>query len=85
MRLSGAMIRRVSPALVLLAPAACRTFLGRSCHPASCPDEDQGYLFISMQLRMQPPREDGSSIEDVEKSSSATPAVSTTPACGSTC
>jgi HAE1 family hydrophobic/amphiphilic exporter-1 len=76
-RLSGGMIRKGSLVLVLL--AACGVagwFFGRRLPSSFLPDEDQGYVFVNMQLPS------GASLErtnaaagDVEKILASTPGV----------
>jgi len=77
LRLSGAMIRKSVLALVLL--AACGLagfFLGRLLPSSFLPDEDQGYVFISMQLpNASSQGRTAAASRDVEKILSATPAV----------
>src|SRR5882757_7617356 len=77
LRLSGAMIRKSVLALVLL--AACGLagfFFGRLLPSSFLPDEDQGYVFISMQLpNASSQGRTAAASRDVEKILSATPAV----------
>src|SRR5712672_1759087 len=77
LRLSGAMIRKSVLALVVL--AACGLagfFFGRLLPSSFLPDEDQGYLFISMQLPNAASQgRTAAASRDVEKILSATPAV----------
>jgi HAE1 family hydrophobic/amphiphilic exporter-1 len=77
LRLSGAMIRKSVLALMLL--AACGLaglFFGRLLPSSFLPDEDQGYVFISMQLPNAASQErTAAASRDVEKILSATPAV----------
>jgi HAE1 family hydrophobic/amphiphilic exporter-1 len=77
LRLSGAMVRKSVSALVLL--AACGLaglFFGRLLPSSFLPDEDQGYLFISMQLPNAASQgRTAAASRDVEKILSATPAV----------
>jgi hydrophobic/amphiphilic exporter-1 (mainly G- bacteria), HAE1 family len=77
LRLSGVMIRKSVLALVLL--AACGLaglFFGRLLPSSFLPDEDQGYVFISMQLPNAASQgRTAAASRDVEKILSATPAV----------
>jgi hydrophobic/amphiphilic exporter-1 (mainly G- bacteria), HAE1 family len=77
LRLSGAMIRKSALALVLL--AACGLaglFFGRLLPSSFLPDEDQGYVFISMQLPNAASQgRTAAASRAVEKILSATPAV----------
>jgi hydrophobic/amphiphilic exporter-1 (mainly G- bacteria), HAE1 family len=77
LRLSGVMIRKSVLALVLL--AACGLaglFFGRLLPSSFLPDEDQGYVFISMQLPNAASQgRTAAASRDVEKVLSATPAV----------
>jgi len=77
LRLSGAMIRKSVLALVVL--AACGLaglFFGRLLPSSFLPDEDQGYVFISMQLPNAASQgRTAAASRDVEKILSATPAV----------
>jgi len=77
LRLSGAMIRKSVLALVLL--AACGLagfFFGRLLPSSFLPDEDQGYVFISMQLpNASSQGRTAAASRDVEKILSATAAV----------
>src|SRR6266851_5060268 len=77
LRLSGAMIRKSVLALVLL--AACGLaglFFGSRVPSSFLPDEDQGYVFISMQLpNAASQSRTAAASRDVEKILSATPAV----------
>src|SRR5258707_6247276 len=75
--MSGAMNRQSGLALVLL--AACGLggfFFGRLLPSSFLPDEDQGYVFISMQLpNASSQGRTAPASTDVEKILSATPAV----------
>src|SRR5712664_1383712 len=77
LRLSGGMIRKSVLALVVL--AACGLaglFFGRLLPSSFLPDEDQGYVFISMQLPNAASQgRTAAASRDVEKILSATPAV----------
>jgi HAE1 family hydrophobic/amphiphilic exporter-1 len=77
LRLSGAMIRKSVLALVLL--AACGVaglYFGRLLPSSFLPDEDQGYVFISMQLPNAASQgRTAAASRDVEKILGATPAV----------
>jgi len=77
LRLTGGMIRKSILALVLL--AACGLaglFFGRLLPSSFLPDEDQGFVFISMQLPNAASQErTAGASRDVEKILSATPAV----------
>jgi HAE1 family hydrophobic/amphiphilic exporter-1 len=77
LRLSGAVIRKSVLALVVL--AACGLagfFFGRVLPSSFLPDEDQGFVFISMQLPNAASQErTAAASRDVEKILSATPAV----------
>src|ERR1700737_4983277 len=77
LRLSGAMIRKSVLALVVL--AACGLaglFFGRLLPSSFLPDEDQGYVFISMQLPNAASQgRTAAASRDVEKILSATSAV----------
>src|SRR5712672_3621257 len=77
LRLSGAMIRKSVLALVVL--AACGLaglFFGRLLPSSFLPDEDQGYVFISMQLPNAASQgRTAAASREVEKILSATPAV----------
>src|SRR5712672_957842 len=77
LRVSGTMIRKSVLALVVL--AACGLaglFFGRLLPSSFLPDEDQGYVFISMQLPNAASQgRTAAASRDVEKILSATPAV----------
>jgi HAE1 family hydrophobic/amphiphilic exporter-1 len=77
LRMSGALIRKSVLALVVL--AACGLaglFFGRLLPSSFLPDEDQGYLYINMQLPNAASQErTAAASRDVEKILSATPAV----------
>ena len=76
-RLSGGLIRKSALALVLL--AACGVagvFFGSRLPSSFLPDEDQGYLFVNMQLPNAASLErSAAASRDVEKILSATPGV----------
>jgi HAE1 family hydrophobic/amphiphilic exporter-1 len=77
LRLSGAMIRKSVLALVLLAVCGLAgLFFGRFLPSSFLPDEDQGYVFISMQLPNAASQgRTAAASREVEKILSATPAV----------
>jgi hydrophobic/amphiphilic exporter-1 (mainly G- bacteria), HAE1 family len=77
LRLSGAMIRKSALALVLLAACGLAGLFFTRLLPSSfLPDEDQGYVFISMQLPNAASQgRTAAASRDVEKILSATPAV----------
>jgi HAE1 family hydrophobic/amphiphilic exporter-1 len=77
LRLSGALIRKSVLALVVLAACGLAGLFFGSLLPSSfLPDEDQGFVFISMQLPNAASQErTAAASRDVEKILSATPAV----------
>jgi HAE1 family hydrophobic/amphiphilic exporter-1 len=77
LRMSGALIRKSVLALVVLAACGLAGLFFGSLLPSSfLPDEDQGYLYINMQLPNAASQErTAAASRDVEKILSATPAV----------
>jgi HAE1 family hydrophobic/amphiphilic exporter-1 len=77
LRMSGTLIRKSVLALVVLAVCGLAgLFLGSLLPSSFLPDEDQGYLFINMQLPNAASQErTAAASRDVEKILSATPAV----------
>ena len=77
MRLSGALIRKSVLALVLLAAfGLARRIFGHLLPSSFLPDEDQGYIFVNMQLPNAASLErTAAASRDVEKILADTPGV----------
>ena len=81
-RWSGGLIRKGALVLVLLAVCGfAGLFFGRHLPSSFLPDEDQGYLFVNMQLPNAASLErTDAAAKEVEKVLASTPGVSTPPA-----